>query len=306
MGLSAEQIEQRKSLITASEAAAICGLSPFATAFDVYARKMGGDAWAGNYRTKRGDALEPLGVELLAQQLAPMTVKRSGDVTRTHCIFSWLGATPDALVLDGAGKEIAVGEIKTAGIRTAEHWTDETGEQIVPDYYLCQVQVQMTVCRLKRAHVVAMLDTEDDPRFYMVDHSPDNESAILEVCDDFRRKHLEPRIPPAPDGSESAYRMIKALFRRETKPLVLASPELTEVAREYFAALKAEKDAVIRKKNAQARICTAIGDHEGIDGHDWRATWKWRESTEVKAYVKEGYRHFDCRAVGAAKKGRAA
>lgn len=308
MGLTREQLEQRKRLITASDAAAICGVSPWKTAHDVYAEKVGlVPSWNGNYKTRRGDALEPLGVELLANELAPLTVKRAGDVTRTHAILCWLGATPDALILDASGNEVATGEIKTAGVRAAADWDDVHGEPVIPDYYLVQVQVQLTVCAVRRAHVVAMLDSEDAPRFYVVEHSPENETAILEACDDFRRHHLEPRIPPPIDGTLASARMVRALYPKPTRDFRVGDAESERLAKEYLEAQAAEKAAKERKKTAGDALCSLIGDHEGVAGQGWRALWRFQEGTTYTV-TREGGRVLDVRKVGAgaSKKGRAA
>lgn len=304
MSLTPEQLEQRKRLITATDAAAICGVSPFATAHDVYAQKLGlVPPLVQNFAMRRGHAMEALGVEWLAEAHAPLIVERSGDVTRTHPVMTWLGATPDALVFEVPGaKPIAVGEVKTAGVRAAAAWDDDIGDPCIPEQYLVQIQVQLTVVGVKRALVVGMLATEDEPRIYEVEHEPDLESAILEACDDFRRNHLEPRIPPPNDGSEAAGRLIKALFPRPTRDMLHAGADAEALAERFLEAKEREAEAREEAKRLEAVMCAQIGEHEGISGAGWRALWGYREEAEVKAYVRKAHRVFDLRRVGKSRK----
>lgn len=304
MSLTPEQIEKRKGLITATDAAAICGVSPWATAHDVYAQKLGlVPPLKQTFAMRRGHALEALGIEWLAEARAPMIVSPAGDVTRVHRILDWLGATPDALVFPAADEQAcAVGEVKTAGVRAAAAWDDEDGEPCVPDHYLVQVQVQLTVVGVKKAYVAAMLATEDEPRLYEIEHDPDLEVAVLEACDDFRRNHLEPRIPPPFDGTEAAARLVKALFPRPTRDMLASTPETETLAAAYFAAKEREKCARDEAEQAAALLCAHIGEHEGISGAGWRALWTHRDEVEVKAFTRKAHRAFDLRRVGKGKR----
>ncbi len=310
MGLTAEQHAQRRTLITASDVASIVGVNPWSSAHDVYMAKTSDDPpWAGNFRTRKGEALEPLGIAWAAEHLAPLVVRPAGTVTLTHPILTWLGATPDALVfariatpgdpvLRAADKPSAVVEVKTAGPRTSADWDDADGAPVVPDYYAIQVAVQMIVTVTKRAHVVAMLDTEDEPRMYEMEHDEELATEILETCDDFRRRHLEPRVPPPVDGSDGARRMVRRLFRRATSAaMVQATPDAEDVARAYLhakaQAAKYKDDMAV----CEAHMCSLIGDARGLVGDGWRAVWSNVEAGWVERFERKAHRRFDLRPV---------
>ena len=304
MSLTKEQLEQRKGLITATDAAAICGVSPYSTAHDIYAQKLGlVPPLEQTFAMRRGHAMEALGVEWLQEQRAPLIVKRSGDVTRTHSILHWLGATPDALVYEaGREKPVAVAEIKTAGLRVAHLWDDEVGEPCLPDEYLVQGQVQMTVTGLKKVYVVGIIPTEDEPRIYEIEHEPELEAEILEACDKFRRNHLEPRVPPPYDGSEGGLRLIKNLFPRSKRDMLVATPETESIAQRWLAAREREAEAKAQAQDLEAALCEKTGEHEGIRGDGWRLLWRFQETAEVKAYTRKAHRVFDLRRVGKSKR----
>lgn len=294
--MTPEQLEQRRSLITATDAPAILGLHPNRSVHDVYAAKLGlaqsnGQTW----RMRRGLAVEPAGLAWLAEQ-RKIDVMPCGTELRVHPILTWLGASPDGLVLE-RGAPVAAVEVKTAGLGVTHLWDDEDGEPRVPDHYLVQVAVQLLVTRLPRAVLVADIATEEEPRLYDVERDPDLEAIVLEECDRFRREHLEPRIPPPPDGSESARQLLLARFPRPTRDMLTATPETTALAEQWIAARTREEDARRERRICEAQLCAVIGEHEGIRGDGWRALWGHREETRVEAYTRKAHRVFDVRQV---------
>lgn len=306
MALTTEQLAQRKQILTASDVAAVCGLSPWRTPYDVYADKVGDSApWGGNWKTRRGETIEPLLIAWLAEQKAPLTVRPAGATTLVHRHIPWLGATPDALVYDG-GTCVAVGEAKSSG--SVEDWTDEGGDPQVPDYYYVQVLVQMAVCAVPRAFVVAEIlgGYHGEPEIIEVERDEETLGAVLAECERFWIDHVVARKPPAPDGSPAAQRMLSALYPRHTRDMIDATPELEKLGQEYLAAAAAEAEATAEKKRLQAALCSAIGAHEGVRGDGWRALWTEREATEIAAYTRKAYRAFDLRAVGQGRKRKVA
>jgi putative phage-type endonuclease len=302
VSLTAAQLEQRKGLLTASDAAAVLGLNPWKGPIDVYAEKVG-DAppWRGNWKTRRGHAIEPLLLEWLGEQKAPLSVRPAGDVTRVHSVFPWLGATLDGLVFRDADP-CAVAEAKST--EHGEDWLDEDGDPKVADLYHPQVVVQMAVARLPRAFVVVEVLGEKEPQILEVERDMDLEAIVLEELDAFWRGHVLARVPP--DLDDASYRQIAKVFQRPKRAeLVPATAEASELARRYLAATEARKAADAEAEATKAALCALIGENEGLHGDTWKATWKWREGGPV-SFVREGYRHFDLRPVGAAKKGRRA
>lgn len=304
MGLSPAQLEQRKKLITASDAAAILGLSPWRSAIDVWNEKVGeGSSFSGNFRTRRGHAIEPLLLEWLAEQIAPLVVRPAGDTTLTHPILSWLGATPDALVFENEGDErpIALGEAKSTGL--IDHWRDEDGEPKVPDYYHPQVVVQMAVVGVPRTYVVAeMIDPrESEPWLIEVERDAELEAIVLEELDGFRRKYIDTGRPPP--FEHASYSEVATIFRRANRAeLVPATEKDEQLAAAYLAATKAKRAAEAIAERVKAALCAHIADAEGLAGSTWRATWKERAARHVE-YERKAHRHFDLREVHAKETG---
>lgn len=305
MPLTPEQLEQRRHLLTASDAAAVLGLDPWRSAHDVWAQKMGtAPPFAGNWRTRRGNAMEPLLLEWLGERLAardrPLALEPRGHETRVHPILSWLGATLDAVIVDPARSEVVgVGEAKSTG--AVSHWLDENGNPQVPDYYQVQVIVQMAVARVPRAEVVVEVIGESEPWILPFERSEDDELAVTEGLERFWTDHVLARKPPPLE--DATYRQVAKVYPWAKRPHQIGTtPEADALAARYLKAKAIETKAHEAAELAKTELCKIIGDNEGIAAPTWRATWKRREAVELK-YTKSAYRHFDLRPV-AVREGR--
>lgn len=298
MSLSTEQLLERRNLITATDATAIVGVNPYRSRVDVYLEKIaeGAPVERRSYKMDRGHALERLGLTEIERRKG-LTVMPNHD-TRKHPILTWLGATPDGVILDVDKKPIGGAEVKSVGYRMARKWDDEeTGEQILPLYVHVQVAVQLAVLQVPLAYVAALLDTEDEPRIYTVHRDHELELSILEECEEFHRKHVVARVPPAPTSIEEGGRLARSLYPRVTADLIEATPELEEKLHSYAMARAAEKVAREEKERLEAELLQEIGPHEGIKGRAWRLTWKEREAYTVAAHEVKAGRRIDFRQI---------
>lgn len=284
MSLTPEQLEIRRTRVTATDATAIVGVNPWKNASAVWASKFAPPT-EQNQRQKIGERAEAMVMDLLAEErelyLAPAP-------TVVDPLHTWLCATPDRYIVtrsDGTGKIQGVAEAKVVGLRVAHHWGDDGDE--IPDYVRVQVQVQMTVTRTKLALVAALLGTE--LRIFEVEHEPDLEAAILEECERFHRHYLVPRVPPPPDASDGSRRAIEAAWPRNRLGMIAATPDFSTTAGEYLSAQADARAADERMEHAGNVLRASIGEHEGIDGFGFRATWKLRASGGVdwKAVAEE-------------------
>lgn len=300
MSLTPEQLEQRRGLITASDAAAALGLDPWRSPHELWSEKIGeAPARVQNWRMRRGHAIEPLLLTFLAEHEAPLEVRRAGDKTLTHPVLSWLGATPDALIFEpGQRAAVGVGEAKSTGFR--DDWIDEAGNPCVPDYYAVQVIVQLAVCRVPRAKVAVEVLGEPEPWVLPIERSEEDELAVLEGLERFWTDHVVARVPPPLD--DVTYKQVSAVYRRPKRDGFTAwTPEAEAQAKRFLRAKSIEKRAAEAAEAAKTEICKLIGEATGIAGTTWRATWKERPATKV-AYERAAYRHFDLRELGTKRK----
>lgn len=292
--LTAEQLEQRRSLLTASDAAAVLGLSPWRTPHDVWAEKTGrAEPWKGNWKTRRGEAIEPLLIDWLGEKSAPLVVRPAGATTLVHPVLSWLGATPDALLFeDGADRPVAVGEAKSTGMK--DEWLDENENPQVPDYYATQLIVLLAVCRVPRARVAVEILGESEPWIIPYERNEDDELAVLEALERFHRDHILTGEPPSLE--DATYRQVARVFSWMKRPHQIGTtPEADALAARYLKAKAVETKAHEAAELAKTELCKIIGDNEGITAPTWRATWKYVPPTPVPAHERTGYRRFDLR-----------
>ncbi|WP_018871431.1 lambda-exonuclease family protein [Thioalkalivibrio sp. ALgr3] len=129
---SPEWFAWRRDRITASEAAAILGVSPYTSPYQLWMRKKGlMDEQPDNPAMARGRLLEPLALQLYndhtGNMAAPVCVERVD--------LPWLGASLDGLDFWG---EI-ISEIKVPSLEDHE----KACEGIVPEKYYPQLQHQL-------------------------------------------------------------------------------------------------------------------------------------------------------------------
>lgn len=127
-----EWLEWRKQGIGASEIAAILGLSPYMTPYEVWLDKTGrGRAFVGNFATQRGNELEAEArarYELVAMEDMPPALA-------VHPKYEIIRVSLDGLRADG--KKVL--EIKCPGKEAHE----KALAGLVPEYYVPQTQLQL-------------------------------------------------------------------------------------------------------------------------------------------------------------------
>lgn len=278
----AQWLAARQKGIGGSEIGAILGLSPFESPIDVYCRKLGLTDEKPETRPMRlGKLLEPV---ILAeyQQETGRRGRLSSDLF-TLPEFHVLG-TPDGFHADGIDEDGL--EFKAVGLRQAPSWGDP-GTDEIPDHYLVQVALYMALTKRDRWHVAALIGGQE-LRCYTVHRDPDLEATILDGAARFWVDHILAQEPPPIDGSESARRMIESRFPRQTSPLRPASIEEETLVAQLAEARRAVARAEADEARLQNLIKAAIGEGEGLQGPDWKVTWKATKDsskTDWKAVV---------------------
>jgi putative phage-type endonuclease len=303
--LTREQLETRRSMIAATDAVILAGVYPGKKGpSSVYLSKVAELEERDEEEAlalRLGNLLEPLAIELVAEErnlwVAP------GETVR-HPTESWIGATPDAFhVRQSSGARLAVIEAKAVGRFRLSHWGEEL--DAIPDYVHVQVQWQLLATGLKTAYVSALLGLEH--RSFVIEHDDTLASALVEVCEAFWKNHVLAGKPPAPDGSEDAWKVVKRAFPKPTKGGLLWAPgPIEDLAKEALKAAEMRKKWEALEQQKKQELCALIGNDEGYEGDGWRAKWSLRAAHSRPACEVAASRVLDVREVKAAKKGRAA
>jgi putative phage-type endonuclease len=311
MSLTAEQQAIRSTGIGGSEIGILAGLSRWATPIEIYERKLGLKPEEESHHFERGRFLEPALIEWYRSKTKNVV---HPSTTMSHPLLARVIATPDGLACGDlhAGVVDRVLEIKAPNQHTWSEW-GEPGTDQIPGSYIAQVQWEMACAGVHLADVAALID--GDLAIYHVAYDGELFTQLAEIANAFWRDHVEKRVPPPPDGSESYAESIARRFPGVKRDMLDASPEAEAIAlayREAQAKLEAaEAEAERLKQELQERIGTAKGLVGSFGSITWSET-KGRESLDAKAlraahpeiaarFVKQGaaFRTFRCNFKGA-------
>ncbi|QEM67530.1 YqaJ viral recombinase family protein [Geobacter sp. FeAm09] len=259
-GTRAAWLRARRSGIGGSDAAAVLGVSRYATAYQVYLDKRGElPEQPESPAMFWGRALEPA-IRRCYADATGRTVRVPGRIVR-HPHRPYLLATLDGITDDGR-----VLEIKTA--RSAEGW-GEPGSDEIPEAYLCQVQHYLMVTGLETADVAVLIGGQDF-RLYEVGADRELQDLMAGQEAEFWGRVERGEPPEAASLADLAHR-----FRHPVAATVPAPPRAVAAV----AGLKLLRDEMKRLEAEEERlkiiVQSCMGEREGltIDGR-LAATWK--------------------------------
>ena len=183
--------------ITATEIAAVVGLSPWQSRFSLWHKKAGlpTPPFQPNPAVEWGNRLEDAVAKKFADE-HNMTLHETG--TWRHCDRDWQRATPDRI-----GDNCLV-EVKTSPF--GEGW-GPAGSDEIPVYYRCQVQWQMDVTGYRTTHV-ALLVSGHDYREYTVEYDETDARILRDAAERFLDDVRRGNRPPI-DGADATYQTIR-------------------------------------------------------------------------------------------------
>lgn len=275
--------EARRETVSASEIAAVLGLSPWTSPFDLWWEKRTGQpSEPENRAMRRGKRLEALILADFADEHPEFTVAPAGLHVNNE--RPWQACTPDGLVYeagwayadpDDTTEPLAVIECKTDGDASA--WGEE-GTDDIPVKYRCQVLWQMDTLGLNVAYVPVWLGV--NYREYVVEYHEGDVKLMREAAQAFLESVREDRQPDI-DSHVATGRRLKKLH-----------PDLTDeevevpatIVRQYQAARRLKKAAEDRMRLAENRVRHLLGPaaHGVIDLGDGQTKRFSHTVTDIK------------------------
>jgi putative phage-type endonuclease len=260
--------EMRLSGVGSSEVAAIVGLSPYQSAFDVFLEKTGKmPPWEGNEHTRLGKRMErPILEEYVLR--SGRAVEPLFEKTFRHPDRPWQLATPDGIdVVDRYPVEA-----KHVGARMGKYWGEE-GTDAVPMYYLVQTQWQMSTLMAQQA-VVAALIGGDRFQIYPMTLEKEIEQLLLNKVGEFWHENVQKDIPPEPADTQRTREYLHQRYDVQRAPLRQANHVESDLAHAFRQAKIAAENADKYLENIKTRLRVSIGDAEGIEGVFGQITWR--------------------------------
>lgn len=191
----------RSKYIGGSDAAAVVGLNPYASAFSLWAEKTGKiPGFEGNLATEVGTYLE----EFVAQKFAQETGKKV-----RKCNQSFLNSQyPFAIA--NIDREI-VGEDAGLEIKTTDtlNLTKFKGGEYPANYYV-QMMHYMAMTGKQRWYLAVLIGNKEF-KWFILERDEAEIEALMTAEAEFW-EHVKKNVPPEPDGTESTDKTLKHMY----------------------------------------------------------------------------------------------
>jgi len=278
-GMSKEAwLDLRRQGIGGSDAAALCGLSPFASPLSVYGDKLGLTEPKEETEAMRlGHILEPYVAQRFSQETGLKVQRKNAIIQSTRYPFM-IGDLDRVVVGQKAGLEI-----KTTSLRT------RIEEGVIPEMYQAQILHYLGTCGFDTFYL-AVLVLGRGFHIYRVDRDEEAIQMLVQIEQEFWNNHVLKGIPPDPDGSEASAEIIRKLFPKSQNDSTIVSLSGKEDQLERILELDnqikgLEKEAETLKQQVQVAIGAADGGKVG----DYTAWWRTytRSSIDTKRLERE-------------------
>ena len=219
-----DNIIDRKTYLGSSDCAAIVGVSPFKSPFQLYQEKIG--EWEEEITVERqkifnrGKKFEPLILEMLIDELTSdgheVEVVSSNERLRDQ-EYPFIASESD-MVLMVDGVEVSA-EAKSVNGFASKLW-GEPGTDDFPIYYQCQTMHDLMVKKREKCVVAALIGT-DDLRVYWINRDEEIINAIRIKELEFWER-VQNRQAPEPVSIED----IKLMYAKDSGSIIDASFEI--------------------------------------------------------------------------------
>ncbi len=261
-------LEARKQDVTSTESAALFGMSPYMTAFDLWHRKRSGivPEFKTNDRMKWGNRLEAAIAHGIAEEqgwaISPMKDYMRDPDARLGSSFDFM--------ITSLGEPVHL-EIKNVDyLAFRDGWIEhDDGTVEAPEHIEMQVQHQMAVSGFKRAFIGAFVGGN---RYELIERERDEAviAAIKSKVAEFWRT-VDAGQEPSPVMPADAGAVIRLNQYAQPGKIVDAGSDagIAALVADYKKAAAAEAQAAEDKEVAKAGLFELIGDAEKVLLDGW-------------------------------------
>lgn len=243
-------LEERRKGIGGSDVAAIMGLSPWKTAYQVYQEKRKEvSSWEGNEATDWGKRMEPAIRQWYSDQTGRCV--RLPEKIITNEKYPFMLASLDGFTDDPRGVEI-----KTS--RSPKGW-GEPGTNEIPDYYMLQVQHYMVVTAFPVFDVPVSIGG-GAPILYEVPADKELGEMIIDACVAFWRRVIDGNPPEPVTYADAVARFGKAA----AKGAVVASRRDIEAVIELRAVRSEKTRLEAREEEIRGGLIISLGENGDV------------------------------------------
>lgn len=270
--LTKEQIEERKLYIGGSEAAAVLGLSRWATPLQVWALKTGHiqpEDISERIPVKLGNKLEQTVAELFTEETGKRVMR--ANKTFRHELYPFLGANLDRVVVG----EDAILECKTASGWKAKEWSGED----IPQEYLVQVMHYLAVTGASHGYIAVLIGNETF-KWRKVERDEQVIKALIDKERIFWNNFVITGEPPAPSANDSD--TLYKLYPNVTSKDPIELDDETNMLIERIQSM--QQDAMGLEESIEQHrnlIKAKLGDNELGQTGLYKVSWKEQETRRI-------------------------
>jgi len=255
-----EWLRERKNYLGGTDLAAICGLSPYRTALDVYLNKTSDDITEETSPAMRwGNLLEDAVAKAYSEDTGYTIAIEPNTIY--HPEHKFLGANIDRWVDD---KKYVL-ECKTAGFTRGKEWGDLGTDQI-PESYLVQVAYYAAICDVPKVDIAVLIGGQDF-RIYTYTRNKPLEDKIMKIGINFWHNHIEKRIPPKCVNTRDTFNLFPQSNNKEIlaqNDIIAKLEELNFLGQRAYSTTEptietkvVEEPAVEKKPTPEENLATA-------------------------------------------------
>lgn len=273
-------LKARTRGIGGSDVGAICGVSPFTSARQIYLNKTGQfqealkPSDAAKERMHFGHMLEPIVADEYSQRTGNKVV--AVNATLVHKDHPWALANVDRLIVDDDGKPIGVLECKTTSEYMNEEW--ESGEILLS--YIYQLNWYLWILGLEKGAFACLVGGN---KFYYYDVFRNDElleNTIIPAAEKFWFENVLALKEPEMQATDTDF--ANSIYSTVVKnsEITLPDDETNELARTVFECKAKIKELEKIMAEAQNRIKDRLQDNE--IGYTKDYTIKWSPRSQVR------------------------
>lgn len=267
--------------IGGSDVGAICGVSPFTSARQIYLNKTGQypDSLQPNDAAKDrmhfGHMLEPIVADEYSQRSGNKVI--TVNATLVHKDYPWALANVDRLIVDDDGKPVGVLECKTTSEYMNEEW--ESGEILMS--YVYQLNWYLWILGLERGAFACLVGGN---KFYYYDVFRNDElleNTIIPAAKSFWFDNVLALKEPEMQATDTDF--ANSIYNTVVKnsEITLPDDETNELARTVFECKAKIKELEKIMSEAQNRIKDRLQDNEIGYTKDFTIKWSPRSQMRV-------------------------
>ena len=274
-------LKARTRGIGGSDVGAICGVSPFTSARQIYLNKTGQfqDSLQPNDAAKErmhfGHMLEPIVADEYAQRTGNKIV--SVNATLVHKDYPWALANVDRLIVDDDGRPIGILECKT----TSEYMNDEWESGDILMSYIYQLNWYLWILGLEKGTFACLVGGN---KFYYYDVFRNDElleNTIIPAAKSFWYDNVLALKEPELQATDTEFANNKYSTVVKNSEITLTDDDANELARTVFDCKTKIKELEKIMTEAQNRIKDRMQDNEIGYTQDYTIKWSPRSQKRV-------------------------